>query len=66
MVAYQSSSHLLLFGGYGTPSGPIQPGAEFIDNSDGQRSTNEIHTFDLKEGEDANHYAWVYSLAEVN
>ena len=52
MVAYDSK--LVLFGGYGFPSGPTQPGAEFIKSStstDGVGLTNEVHTFDLKEGE---------------
>ena len=52
MVAHDSK--LVLFGGYGVPSGPTQPGAEFIKNSRftyGVGWTNEVHTFDLKEGE---------------
>ena len=52
MVAHDSK--LVLFGGYGYPSGPTQPGAEFIKNSrltGGVGWTNEVHTFDLKEGE---------------
>ena len=52
MVAHDSK--LVLFGGYGSPSGPTQPGAEFIKDSrltGGQGWTNEVHTFDLKEGE---------------
>ena len=52
MVACDSK--LVLFGGHGVPSGPTQPGAEFIENSrytDGMGWTNEVHTFDLKEGE---------------
>ena len=52
MIAHDSK--LVLFGGYGVPSGPIQPGAEFIKSSrftDGRGWTNEVHTFDLKEGE---------------
>ena len=52
MVAHDSK--LVLFGGYGFPSGPIQPGAELIKDSkftDGRGWTNEVHTFDLKEGE---------------
>ena len=52
MIAHDSK--LVLFGGYGFPSGPIQPGAEFIKNrniTDGRGWTNEVHTFDLKEGE---------------
>ena len=41
-------------GGYGYPSGPTQSGAEFIKDSrytGGRGWTNELHTFDLKEGE---------------
>ena len=52
MIAHDSK--LVLFGGYGIPSGPIQPGAEFIKQwnfTDGRGWTNEVHTFDLKEGE---------------
>ena len=52
MIAHDSK--LVLFGGYGVPSGPIQPGAEFIkhrDFTDSRGWTNEVHTFDLKEGE---------------
>ena len=44
MVA--NDSKLVLFGGYGFPSGPTQPGAEFNGGW-----TDEVHTFDLKEGE---------------
>ena len=44
---------LVLFGGFGVPSSHTQPGAEFI--KDGNYSTNgytnELHKFDLKEGE---------------
>ena len=49
VVAHDSK--LVSFGGYGVPT---QPGAEFIKNSrftDGRGWTNEVHTFDLKEGE---------------
>ena len=44
---------LVLFGGYGYLSGPAQSGAEFIMSSitSGNGWTNEVHTFDLKEGE---------------
>ena len=52
MVAHDSK--LVLFGGYGYPSGPTQPGAEFIKDSrytNGVGWTNEVHIFDLKEGE---------------
>ena len=36
------------------PSGPTQPGAEFIKNSevtDGRGWTNELHVFDVQKGE---------------
>ena len=51
MVSYEDK--LILFGGYGIPSGPTQPGAEFIKNSkhsDGRGWTNELHMFDIKKG----------------
>ena len=53
MVVYDSK--LVLFGGYGYPSGPTQPGAEFIKDNDftyGVGWTNELNTFNLKEGEE--------------
>ena len=52
MVSHDN--HLLILGGYGYPSGPTQPGAEFIKDSrhtDGVGWTNEVHSYDLKEGE---------------
>ena len=52
MVAY--GSKLALFGGYGYPSGPTQPGAEFalnkLNGNDGW--TNELHIFDINKGEE--------------
>ena len=51
MVSYEDQ--LILFGGYGVPSGPTQPGAEFMSNkrTDGRGWTNELHSYHLKEGE---------------
>lgn len=52
MVTYDSK--LVLFGGYGYSSSPTQPGAEFLRDTkftDGRGWTNEVHTFDPKEGE---------------
>ena len=52
MVVY--NDQLIEFGGVGIPSGPIQPGSEFIvdsNDTDGSGWTNEVHSFDLKEGE---------------
>ena len=52
MIAY--GSHLILFGGYGVPCAPTQPGAEFVKDhyyADGCGWTNELHVFDVTEGE---------------
>jgi N-acetylneuraminic acid mutarotase len=55
MVIYDNK--LVLFGGFGCPTGPTQPGAEFVksDLYDAKNTsigwTNELHTFNLKEGE---------------
>ena len=55
MISYEDN--LVLFGGYGIPSGPIQPGAQFVqDNSmsgfsDGRGMTNELHMFNLQKSE---------------
>ena len=50
MVAH--GNKLVVFGGIGMPSDPIQPGSEFMKNSDdGSGFTNELHTFDLQGGE---------------
>ena len=53
MISY--GKKLLLFGGDGIPSGPAQPGSQLVkitSHSDGREWTNELHTFDLEEGED--------------
>ena len=53
MITY--GNQLLLFGGYGVPSGPIQPGSQFVLDSrytDGSGRTNELYMFDLRKGED--------------
>jgi hypothetical protein len=52
MISYNSK--LLLFGGRGYPTGPTQPGAEFVKDSrrtSGVGWSNECHVFDMKEGE---------------
>ena len=48
MVVY--GRKLVLYGGYGIPSGPTQPGAQFIEDSNGIGWTNELHMFDLEKG----------------
>jgi N-acetylneuraminic acid mutarotase len=52
MIVYDNK--VIVFGGYGLPTHPTQPGSEFIKDSiytDGRGWTNEVHTFDVKEGE---------------
>ena len=42
---------LCVVGGYGEPSGPIQPGATFMKSTNYRGGwTNEVHFFNLKEG----------------
>ena len=44
---------LAVFGGYGIPTGPTQPGAmltKSIDFTDGRGWSNEFHVFDITEG----------------
>ena len=44
---------LAVIGGYGFPTGPIQPGSSLIRNTkfaDGRGWTNELHVFDLNQG----------------
>ena len=52
LVSFRGNK-LGLFGGYGLPTGPTQPGATFTRNtsySDGSGWTNEFHLFHLQEG----------------
>ena len=45
--------NVLLFGGFGIPHGPIQPGATFTKapgQSDGSGWTNELHIFNIQNG----------------
>ena len=51
LVTY--GDQLVLFGGYGLPSGPTQPGAEFVKDTsytDGSGWSNELHSFNLNRG----------------
>ena len=64
MIAFDRK--LLLFGGYNIPSDTTQPGANFIKDSnytDGSGWTNELHLFDLKEGEGVLHCAMTILLS---
>ena len=52
MVSYEGDK-LALFGGFGIPTGPTQPGSRFIKSitlTDGSGWNNEFHLFHLKEG----------------
>ena len=52
MVSY-NGDRLALFGGYGIPTGPTQPGATFTKNTrrtDGRGWSNELHIFNSNEG----------------
>ena len=52
MVSY-NGNRLSLFGGYGIPTGPTQPGATFTEDTsytDGSGWTNELHIFNINEG----------------
>ena len=67
MIAFDKK--LLLFGGYGYPSHSTQPGAKFIMNSKssgGRGWTNELHLFDLKEGEGVLHCAIIMIILLSN
>ena len=48
------NEEIVLFGGRGIPTGPIQQGSKFIVSkkfTDGSGWTNELHSFNLQEGE---------------
>lgn len=53
MIAY--ANKLLVFGGWGLPAHPTQEGSQFIEparrETNGSGWTNEVHTYDLQEGE---------------
>ena len=52
-MVHVSSDKLAVIGGYGIPTGPIQPGSSFIRNTqftDVRGWTDEIHVFDLSQG----------------
>ena len=51
MIVFEDK--VLVFGGHGVPGKTIQPGSEFAKNekfADGHGKTNELHVFDLKNG----------------
>jgi len=48
MVAF--GNNLAVFGGYGIPHGPTQPGSSFIKDVGGRGWTNEFHIYNLEDG----------------
>ena len=47
---------LAVIGGYGFPTGPIQPGSRDTRVTNGRGWTNEIHVFDLSQGSHDQNY----------
>ena len=51
-IVYQAAVGIVLFGGYGPrPTGPTQPGAQYEYYVGDEVVTNELHIFNLQEGE---------------
>ena len=48
MVAFDNN--LAVFGGYGVPDGPTQPGSSFIKVAGDRGWTNEFHIYNLEDG----------------
>ena len=66
MISYDGDK-LALFGGFGYPTGPTQPGSKFIMNTkhtDGRGSSNEFHVFHTREGMIRIHRINVYTTTE--
>ena len=66
MISYEGDK-LALFGGYGFPTGSIQPGSKFIKHTwstDGRGYTNEFHLFHTREGMIRIHHVNVYTTTE--
>ena len=65
MISYEGDK-LALLGGFGIPTGPIQPGSQFIKyaGSTGYGWTNEFHLFHTREGMIRIHHVNVYTTTE--
>ena len=66
MISYEGDK-LTLFGGFGCPTGPTQPGSQFIKDTwstDGSGWTNEFHLFHTREGMIRIHHVNVYTTTE--
>ena len=64
MISYEGDK-LALFGGFGYPTGPIQPGSKFIKHAgfrDGSGWSNEFHLFHIREGMIRIYHVNVYLL----
>ena len=71
MIVYKNS--VIIIGGWGTRNGPIQPGSEWVckdedeyedPNTEGR--TNEMHKYDLREGEIELSYIKIYLTGNVS
>ena len=65
MISYEGDK-LALLGGFGYPTGPIQPGSKSIKNTKftGYGWTNEFHLFHTREGMIRIHHVNVYTTTE--
>ena len=71
MIVYENS--VLIIGGWGTRNGPIQPGSEWVckdedeyEDPDTEGQTNEMHKYDLREGEIELSYIKVFLTGNVS
>ena len=71
MMVYENS--VIIIGGWGTRNGPIQPGSEWLcEDEDGDEDpntkgvTNEMHKYDLREGEIELSYIKIFLTGNVS
>ena len=71
MIVYENS--VIIIGGYGIRNGPIQPGSEWVckdedeyDDPDTEGRTNEMHKYDLREGEIELSYIKIFLTGNVS
>ena len=69
MIVYENS--VIIIGGLGTRNGPIQPGSEWVcedeyEDPNTQGLTNEMHKYDLREGEIELSYIKIFLTGNVS
>ena len=71
MIVYENS--VIIIGGFGTRNGPIQPGSEWVcydedddENPNTKGWTNEMHKYDLREGEIELSYIKIFLTGNVS